>query len=353
VKEGVINSLQLWTIHGQSYDLTNFVKRHPGGVEAILLGQGRDCTALFESYHPFTNKHRQVLQSYRIIATNTNSNNNNDNNSSTGISNNLKTDEFYDILKLRAKKAFLHAGIDPNTHRGATHGRALYYITVVILVCISCKYHIKGNLIGSLSFALFGWWMGALGHDAGHFAVSHSNPAINELCVWGMSLLCNPVMWQHQHTYAHHSHTNHIDHDPDLHHFTKLLRVHRRFTLESNSLYMYQRNPIYVIFAYTLVVFGTCLWIPLNFVLEQSLYGMADFTDGKRSKFRQLVAALHGFFYLGVVFLAPIISCINTVENKTITSLRLAFMHGLCCAVLHIATSGLMFAFFFTNKPLE
>jgi hypothetical protein len=48
----------LWLIHGNRYDLSGFVERHPGGKEAILLGRGRDCTAMFESYHPFTNRHR-------------------------------------------------------------------------------------------------------------------------------------------------------------------------------------------------------------------------------------------------------------------------------------------------------
>ena len=48
----------LWTIHGEDYDLNDFIHRHPGGKEAILLGRGRDCTALFESYHPFTTRHR-------------------------------------------------------------------------------------------------------------------------------------------------------------------------------------------------------------------------------------------------------------------------------------------------------
>ena len=50
--------LALWTIHGQDYDLESFVNSHPGGKEAILIGRGRDCTALFESYHPFTDRHR-------------------------------------------------------------------------------------------------------------------------------------------------------------------------------------------------------------------------------------------------------------------------------------------------------
>jgi Cytochrome b involved in lipid metabolism len=57
VSRGVSEQL-LWTIHGKDYDLSDFVERHPGGKEAILLGRGRDCTALYESYHPFTNRHR-------------------------------------------------------------------------------------------------------------------------------------------------------------------------------------------------------------------------------------------------------------------------------------------------------
>ena len=63
--------------------------------------------------------------------------------------------------------------------------------------------------------------MGALGHDAGHFAASRW-AIINEYGVWAMSFICNPIMWQQQHTYGHHSFTNEFDRDPDLHHFDVL-----------------------------------------------------------------------------------------------------------------------------------
>jgi cytochrome b involved in lipid metabolism len=52
----------LWMIHGVSYDLQEFLERHPGGRESILLGRGRDCTALFESYHAFSHQQRYVTQ---------------------------------------------------------------------------------------------------------------------------------------------------------------------------------------------------------------------------------------------------------------------------------------------------
>ncbi|KAF9367131.1 sphingolipid delta-4 desaturase, partial [Podila verticillata] len=35
------------------YDVTKFLKRHPGGVDTLLLGAGRDVTPVFEMYHEF------------------------------------------------------------------------------------------------------------------------------------------------------------------------------------------------------------------------------------------------------------------------------------------------------------
>ena len=41
-----------WTVYrGVAYDLTAFIDAHPAGNWLIQLGLGRDCTALFESYH--------------------------------------------------------------------------------------------------------------------------------------------------------------------------------------------------------------------------------------------------------------------------------------------------------------
>ena len=35
----------------QVYDVSGFIERHPGGVDQLMLGAGRDITSLFESYH--------------------------------------------------------------------------------------------------------------------------------------------------------------------------------------------------------------------------------------------------------------------------------------------------------------
>ncbi len=39
----------------QVYNLTPYMKFHPGGVKYLMLGAGRDCTAAFNKYHAWVN----------------------------------------------------------------------------------------------------------------------------------------------------------------------------------------------------------------------------------------------------------------------------------------------------------
>jgi cytochrome b involved in lipid metabolism len=39
-------------IHDKVYDLTDFLKEHPGGKQAILLFAGKDATEEFDMLHP-------------------------------------------------------------------------------------------------------------------------------------------------------------------------------------------------------------------------------------------------------------------------------------------------------------
>lgn len=44
-----------WTIlNGRIYDVTEYAKVHPGGRK-IFLGKGKDCTELYNKYHPWVN----------------------------------------------------------------------------------------------------------------------------------------------------------------------------------------------------------------------------------------------------------------------------------------------------------
>ena len=46
----------LWVIAGSVYDIHPYMDRHPGGRYMLEAARGRDCTALFHSYHAISTK---------------------------------------------------------------------------------------------------------------------------------------------------------------------------------------------------------------------------------------------------------------------------------------------------------
>lgn len=128
-------SKNLWWIHGNGYDLIDFVESHPGGVEAILLGKGRDCTALVESYHAFSGESIwKTLEKYRSTAILEDVGETDGFSSAQGTeqrSGRVK-DFFYEVLKERATKVLRAKGIDPVKDRGASKTRITYYLVVLV-----------------------------------------------------------------------------------------------------------------------------------------------------------------------------------------------------------------------------
>jgi cytochrome b involved in lipid metabolism len=114
----------LWWIHGNGYDLHDFVERHPGGREAIMLGKGRDCTALVESYHAFSSGLTKILEKYLVAERNKKA---------------PQVDFFYSLLKERVIVELKAQGLDPQADRGAGWGRTMYY-GVVILALLTTGY---------------------------------------------------------------------------------------------------------------------------------------------------------------------------------------------------------------------
>ena len=258
-------------------------------------------------------------------------------------------DPFYDIMCQRVEETLRAHGLDPLRDRSASVYRQLYYVGITTAVILCSYYHAKvrwipfsscahthntirpaqGSALASLGLAVFGWLFGAIGHDAGHFSASRVAWA-NDVGVWAMSLLCNPMLWQHQHTFAHHSHTNDFAHDPDLHHFSTLLRVHRRF--QQDSIYKNQANTLYVFLAYLFVVFGTCVWMPWGMVKEGTLYGVVEWSD-RRRPLRAIGMYAHLIAYASFVILLPFWA-------------HATWWSALGTVILHVGTSGVLFAIF-------
>lgn len=267
-----------------------------------------------------------------------------------------KRDLFYDVVKDRVAAALKRKGIDPVENRGASLGRSIHYSVVIAAWLLSGVSHVKvrassvlfrsilvtfprpnqivdsrlqGSLLGSFLLAICGWLMGALGHDAGHFAASRT-AWVNDVGVWAMSLICNPIVWQHQHTYAHHSYTNEFDKDPDLHHFDQLLRVHKK--IRHRTIHTYQTNRIWVAVAYAFVCFGTCFWIPWSVLTSGTLHSIVDWQDSNRPS-RAIGLKLHWYSYIFFVVFLPFF-----IHESVWTALLSVY--------IHMGTIGVVFAIF-------
>ncbi|CAD8101256.1 unnamed protein product [Paramecium sonneborni] len=55
----------VWTVlNGKVYDISLYLDYHPGGVEKLMLGAGKDCTKLFNQFHSWVNGHAFLEQDY-------------------------------------------------------------------------------------------------------------------------------------------------------------------------------------------------------------------------------------------------------------------------------------------------
>nr|XP_027108465.1 delta(8)-fatty-acid desaturase-like [Coffea arabica]XP_027108466.1 delta(8)-fatty-acid desaturase-like [Coffea arabica]XP_027108467.1 delta(8)-fatty-acid desaturase-like [Coffea arabica]XP_027108468.1 delta(8)-fatty-acid desaturase-like [Coffea arabica]XP_027108469.1 delta(8)-fatty-acid desaturase-like [Coffea arabica]XP_027108470.1 delta(8)-fatty-acid desaturase-like [Coffea arabica]XP_027108471.1 delta(8)-fatty-acid desaturase-like [Coffea arabica]XP_027108472.1 delta(8)-fatty-acid desa len=192
----------LWiSIHGKVYDVTDWVKEHPGGDVPILDLAGQDATDAFIAFHPgsawkyldrfFTGYYlkdfqvSEVSKDYRRIAT-----------------------------------EFTKAGMFEKKGHGVVCSLGL----VTLLFSISVYGVLCSNSFWMHMFcgALLGFsWVQVtfLGHDSGHYQIM-STRGFNKLaqiltgnCLTGISI----AWWKWTHN-AHHVACNSLDHDPDLQH---------------------------------------------------------------------------------------------------------------------------------------
>ena len=145
-EEDTVVRTYIWRMYGNEYDVSDYVKHHPGGTETIMLGANReDSTALFQSYHPFNiKKARAVLEKYRINPPEASTvAENKDTKSEHPVVIGHSNDLFYDVLCQRVRKVLLDNNIDPVKNRGGTPLRFLWYATVLTGTVLGCIAHCK------------------------------------------------------------------------------------------------------------------------------------------------------------------------------------------------------------------
>jgi len=179
-----------WEIHGNKYDLSKFVEKHPGGSKAILSGKGIDCTALFESYHPWNyEKACSVLSKYGPE---------------------IKEEKNGTYSKLRY---LINSVMSKEESKWSWFELFSYNFMILMIIGLlkyisSCFY----SFILGMGFTVFGFRMI---HEAGHFSIS-TKPLVNEFMQWPSIIIGGTTGWHMQHVIGHHILTNQ-ENDPDTH----------------------------------------------------------------------------------------------------------------------------------------
>jgi fatty acid desaturase len=207
---------KLWTIHGKRYDLRPYVKKHPGGEHAILLGQGIDCTTLFETYHPFTERPHKVLKVYKY-----------DDCPEPDVVDNVfdwTNTPFYSEIKAAARAYFSPRGdeTDEEVQRNSKASWASWFrhgLGFSLLVWSFCQW-LKDAPGSMWYFPSLYFVVGIdLMHNGSHYCMSRI-PWINMLSAYVGSFHVQLHCWDLQHVIGHHGYTNVNGKDPDLYHFT-------------------------------------------------------------------------------------------------------------------------------------
>lgn len=199
-------------VYGKVYDVTEWISRHPGGEDVVLLAAGRDATQVFETYHERYDFAEKVLKKYEIGQL---------------ISNELpvypKRGKFYQDLKKRLDSYFEKTKQDPKFHWMQIVRYFLVYSTVALSYYAQFYYGpVRDSYILSfVSAVVLGFACAQVGllplHDASHCSFGHS-PWLWRILGASHDFIngCSYLNWCYQHQLGHHPYTNVENADPDI-----------------------------------------------------------------------------------------------------------------------------------------
>lgn len=244
----------LWiSIQGKVYDVTEWIKEHPGGDIPILNLAGQDCTDAFIAFHP--GAAWKYLDSFF-----------------TGYY--LNDYEVSEVSKDYRKlcSEFSKAGLFEKKGHGV-----IYSLTFITLLLFACFYGVlcsESFLLHMASGGLLGLaWMqiSYLGHDSGHYNIMATRgfnkfaQILTGNCLTGISI----AWWKWTHN-AHHVACNSLDHDPDLQHLPVFAVSSRLF--QSLNSYFYGRKLTFDPLARFLVSYQHFTFYPVMCVARVNLY---------------------------------------------------------------------------------
>jgi fatty acid desaturase len=201
-------------IRGKVYDVTEWLDRHPGGKEHLLLACGREATDVFESYHPLNREKAALMLPGMEIGTVEGGP------VMGGFPLYAEDSGFYRELRQRVAEHFARTGQDPKDPLPGIKRMAA--VLALALASYWVLVHSASPAVLALACVVYGSCQALpllhMMHDASHTAVGHSprgwKLAGRLLMDWyaGASM----TSWHNQHVVGHHIHTNVMECDPDL-----------------------------------------------------------------------------------------------------------------------------------------
>jgi len=199
----------VWLIKNNLCDLTDFITRHPGGSKILeLTNNTGDITALFDSYHAFSDKEKiyKMMKQYEL----------NDKPETAP----LYDMELYNELALKVKQ---QCNYDRSNIKASMFKTSFLLCCFVLYADITylCMFIFSHVMKASVGFILgFLWIVFGLNmmHEGSHYALVR-NTKLNLLCsrLWNGFGLWNGDVWQLHHVIYHHRFTG-SDSDPDVYH---------------------------------------------------------------------------------------------------------------------------------------
>jgi len=283
-----------WTVYrGVAYDLTAFIDRHPAGSWLINLAIGRDCTALFESYHLRPDvavahlRRLPALPDFPVAAV-----------PKMPYPNDS---ELYNTIRERVRAEVFRGTEVKGAHRSGSEWAAAVILGYAALT--GAAYVADTGLATGLLFGLAGAWIGLTVQHCGNHGAMSTHAAVN-----GFMGLCNDIMggsslmWRYHHQVSHHVHCNDEALDEDVFSAMPLLRFDPR--LPRSWFHRYQHIYMWATFPLLQLIFQVGDWKALfdNRTQGATLHGATDFeratlVAGKLAHYSLLLAlpwALHG-----------------------------------------------------------
>ena len=237
------------------YDVTEFLDKHPGGSQQLLLAAGRDVTHLFNSYHSFGTR-KLIAKRCRLIGVLEETPQ--ESNTETFTGKYPPEDKLYEELQKRIRKYFKDNNLNPHMEISFVLNGIAVTVAVLLFWYFAVSFARDGRLVASSIFSLLTGFSSSLclmlvGHDVCHFAFT-SKPWVWK---WLSHIVCCVVgvsghIWKYHHVIGHHIHPNHEKLDPDV--TSEDSYIYRVLSIQSwCPHYIYQH--IYVPLLYLVVSF--------------------------------------------------------------------------------------------------